>query len=154
MPTCKFCNYTSPDDANRFCGQCGRAFAEEESSVFGVTVDLYLLQVDPARKIEAIKLVREITGMGLKEAKDTVEHCPQLLNKNITREDATAKQSQFTAIGAQTQINSSDDTSIAVVSINDINKHTINTQATVKVGCLLPAVVIVLLLIMGMLAGL
>ncbi len=145
MTTCKFCGYTSVDATNRFCGQCGRSFTEDGSSVFGVTVDLYLLRIDPARKIEVIKLVREITGLGLKAAMDTVEHCPQLLNKNITREDATARQARFTALGAQTQIASSGDTSITTAPLPGTSNN-VNGPATVKMGCLLPAVVIVSLL--------
>jgi large subunit ribosomal protein L7/L12 len=43
---------------------------------------------DPAKKINVIKVVREITGLGLKEAKDAVEGAPKSVKEGVSKEDA------------------------------------------------------------------
>src|SRR5436305_2056826 len=43
---------------------------------------------DPAKKITIIKVIREITGLGLKEAKDLVEGAPKAVKENVTKEEA------------------------------------------------------------------
>jgi large subunit ribosomal protein L7/L12 len=43
---------------------------------------------DPAKKINVIKVVREITGLGLKEAKDAVEGAPRPVKEGVSKEDA------------------------------------------------------------------
>jgi large subunit ribosomal protein L7/L12 len=43
---------------------------------------------DPAKKINVIKVVREITGLGLKEAKDAVEGAPKTVKEGVSKEDA------------------------------------------------------------------
>ncbi|MHB0939590.1 MAG: hypothetical protein ACYDCO_08410 [Armatimonadota bacterium] len=69
MWTCGQCGYESTNDENRYCGRCGAARAEvPPAAPLGMPnqCDLYLLSIDPARKIEAIKVVRQLTGLGLK----------------------------------------------------------------------------------------
>jgi large subunit ribosomal protein L7/L12 len=49
-----------------------------------------LTAVDPAKKVNVIKVVREITGLGLKEAKDLVEGAPQTVKEGVAKADAEA----------------------------------------------------------------
>ena len=64
----------------------GAAVAEKpaEQTEFTVTLDGF----DAAKKINVIKVVREITGLGLKEAKDLVEGSPKPVKENIPKADA------------------------------------------------------------------
>jgi len=62
--------------------------------------DLYLLNIDPDRKIEAIKVVRQFTGLGLKESLELVEHVPQPLLQNVSREDVDKMIGQLRLVGA------------------------------------------------------
>lgn len=57
--------------------------AEEKS-----TFDVILKSVDAAKKIGVIKVVREATGLGLKEAKDLVDGAPKPIKEGISKEDA------------------------------------------------------------------
>jgi len=52
------------------------------------TFDVVLKSVDPAKKINVIKVVREATGLGLKEAKDLVDGAPKPIKEGISKEDA------------------------------------------------------------------
>jgi len=67
-------------------GAGGGAVAEKpaEKTEFTVQLDGF----DAAKKITVIKVVREITGLGLKEAKDLVEGAPKAVKENISKEDA------------------------------------------------------------------
>ena len=62
----------------------GAAAAEEEQTEFTVTLDSF----DAAKKIPVIKVVREITGLGLGEAKALVEGAPATLKENVSKADA------------------------------------------------------------------
>ena len=53
-----------------------------------------------ANKINTIKAVREVTGLGLKEAKDLVEAVPKPLKENVSKEDAAAVAKKFDGIAA------------------------------------------------------
>ena len=55
-------------------------------------------------KLGVIKAVREITGLGLKEAKDLVEGAPKILKEGISKEDAEAMKATLTAAGATVTI--------------------------------------------------
>mgnify|MGYP000485205986 CR=1 FL=1 len=68
-------------------GQSNTAIEEvvvEEQLVF----DLYLKSVDPTKKVNAIKLVRAATGLGLKESKDLVEGAPKLVKEAMQKAEA------------------------------------------------------------------
>ena len=56
----------------------------EEPTEFKVILEGF----DPAKKINVIKVVREITGLGLKEAKDAVEGAPKSVKEGVSKEDA------------------------------------------------------------------
>lgn len=57
-----------------------------------------------ANKINAIKEVRAITGLGLKEAKDLVESAPKPLKEGVSKEEAEKVKAQITAAGATVEI--------------------------------------------------
>lgn len=59
---------------------------------------------DPAKKINVIKVVREITGLGLKEAKDLVEGKPKPVKEGISKEDAAKLEKQLTDGGAKVSV--------------------------------------------------
>ena len=67
----------------------------EEKTEFTVT-----LKDAGANKISTIKTVREVTGLGLKEAKDLVDGAPKALKENISKEDAAAIAKKFDGIAS------------------------------------------------------
>lgn len=72
----------------------------EEKTEFNVTLSAY----DQAKKIEVIKVVRTITGLGLKEAKDIVEGAPKLLKESVSKADAENFKKQLEAVGASVKV--------------------------------------------------
>lgn len=73
--------------------------AEEEKTSFDV-----ILQSVGEKKIQVIKVVREITNLGLKEAKDLVESAPQPIKQGVTKEEAEQIKAKFEAEGATVEI--------------------------------------------------
>jgi len=59
---------------------------------------------DPAKKINVIKVVREITGLGLKEAKDLVEGAPKAVKENIGKDEAEALKKKLEEGGAKVSL--------------------------------------------------
>ncbi len=55
-------------------------------------------------KINVIKVVREVTSLGLKEAKDLVEGAPKPIKEGIPKDEATAIQKKFADVGAKVEI--------------------------------------------------
>ncbi len=72
---------------------------EEEKTEF----DVVLKEVG-AEKIKVIKVVREITSLGLKEAKDLVDGAPKTVKENISKDEATAIETKFKEVGATVEI--------------------------------------------------
>ena len=56
------------------------------------------------KKLGVIKVIREITGLGLKEARDLVEGCPKNVKEGISKEDAGKRREQLVAAGASVEI--------------------------------------------------
>jgi large subunit ribosomal protein L7/L12 len=77
----------------------GAAAAEEEKTEFDV-----ILTDFGANKIQVIKIVRELTGLGLKEAKDLVEAAPKAVKEGVNKEDAEAAKAKLEAEGAKAEI--------------------------------------------------
>jgi large subunit ribosomal protein L7/L12 len=78
----------------------GAAVAEvEEQSEFDV-----ILTSAGASKINVIKVVREITGLGLKEAKDLVDSAPKAIKEKVAKEEADAVQAKLTEAGASVEV--------------------------------------------------
>ena len=73
--------------------------AEEEKTEFDV-----ILKEAGANKIGVIKVVRALTGLGLKEAKDKVDGCPSPLKEAGSKEDAEAAKKELTEAGATVEI--------------------------------------------------
>ena len=80
----------------------GAAAAEvvEEKTEF----DVVLTGFDAAAKIKVIKVVREITGLGLAEAKAVVEGAPKALKEGVSKDDAEALKKQLEEAGAKVEI--------------------------------------------------
>ena len=74
----------------------GEAAAAEEKSEF----DVELTEVG-AEKIKVIKAVREITGLGLKEAKEAVDGAPKVLKEGVAKEEAEAMKAKLEEVGAK-----------------------------------------------------
>ena len=80
-------------------GAVAAAPAEEEKTEFDV-----ILKSAGASKLNVIKVVREITGLGLKDAKDLVEGAPKALKEGVSKEDAEALKAQLVAAGAEVEV--------------------------------------------------
>jgi large subunit ribosomal protein L7/L12 len=72
------------------------AEVEEEKDEFDV-----VLEADGGKKIQVIKVVRELTGLGLKEAKDVVEAAPKAILEKVTKENAEKAKTKLEAEGAK-----------------------------------------------------
>ena len=57
-----------------------------------------------SNKIAVIKVVREITGLGLKEAKDLVDNAPKAIKENVSKDDAEAMKTKLTEAGASVEL--------------------------------------------------
>ena len=69
------------------------------------TVDVILAKVaDATKKIAVIKVVREITGLGLKEAKDVVDKAPQVVKNGVPREEANGMKEKLEKEGATVEL--------------------------------------------------
>ena len=77
----------------------GAAAPAEEKTEFTVT----LTEIG-ANKINVIKVVREITALGLKEAKDLVEGAPKPIKEGIPKEEAAAIKKKFEEVGAKVEV--------------------------------------------------
>jgi len=77
----------------------GAAAAVEEQTEF----DAVLTEVGP-NKILVIKAVRELTGLGLKEAKDLVDAAPKAVKESVTKEEAEAVKAKMAEAGAAVDI--------------------------------------------------
>lgn len=77
----------------------GAAPAAEEQTEFTV-----MLTATGDKKIEVIKVVREITGLGLKEAKELVDGAPKAVKENTSKDDAEAIKEKLTAAGASVEL--------------------------------------------------
>ncbi len=77
----------------------GAAAAVEEKTEFTVT----LTEVG-GDKIKVIKVVREVTSLGLKEAKDLVESAPKPLKEGVTKDEAASIEKKFAEVGAKVKI--------------------------------------------------
>jgi large subunit ribosomal protein L7/L12 len=75
------------------------AAAVEEKTEFDVELKSF-----GAKKLDVIKAVREITGLGLKEAKALVEEAPKVVKEGVSKEDAEKIKAQLEAAGAEVEV--------------------------------------------------
>jgi large subunit ribosomal protein L7/L12 len=80
-------------------GPAAGAAAAEEKTEFTV-----VLTGAGANKINVIKAVREVTSLGLKEAKDLVDGAPKTVKENVSKEEAEAIKKKFTEAGATVEV--------------------------------------------------
>ncbi|PKM87809.1 MAG: 50S ribosomal protein L7/L12 [Firmicutes bacterium HGW-Firmicutes-12] len=73
--------------------------AQEEKTEFDV-----VLKSAGEKKINVIKAVRELTGLGLKEAKDLVDGAPKSVKENVTKDEAEAAKAKLAEAGAEVEI--------------------------------------------------
>jgi large subunit ribosomal protein L7/L12 len=80
-------------------GASGAASAEAEKTEFNVVMTSF-----GANKVNVIKVVRAVTGLGLKEAKDLVEAVPAVVKEAVSKADAEKIQKELTEAGATVEI--------------------------------------------------
>ena len=85
-------------------GGDGAAGEEEAAAEEKTAFDLKLVSFDAKAKIKVIKEVRNIAGLGLKEAKELVEGAPKVIQKELKQEKADELKAQLEAIGAQVEL--------------------------------------------------
>ena len=81
-------------------GGAAAAAPVEEKTEFNVT----LVSFPADKKINIIKVVREVTSLGLKEAKDLVEAVPKPIKEGVPKEEAEAIRKKFDDVGAKVEI--------------------------------------------------
>src|SRR6185312_2472914 len=82
-------------------GAAAPAAEKVEQTEFTVTLDGL---ADPAKKINVIKVVREITGLGLKEAKELVEGAPKPVKENVAKDEAANLKKKLEEGGAKVTV--------------------------------------------------
>lgn len=80
-------------------GGGGAAEAVEEQSEFDV-----VLKAAGASKLAVVKLVKELTGLGLKEAKELVDGAPSNIKEGVSKDEAQALKSQLEEAGAEVEL--------------------------------------------------
>ncbi|MBL0230295.1 MAG: 50S ribosomal protein L7/L12 [Moraxellaceae bacterium] len=80
-------------------GPAAAAAVVEEQTEFNVVLTSF-----GANKVSVIKAVREVTGLGLKEAKDLVEGAPQVIKEGVSKADADALKKKLEEAGASADI--------------------------------------------------
>ena len=80
-------------------GGGGAAAPAEEQTEFTVTLTDF-----GTNKINVIKVVREVTSLGLKEAKDLVESAPKAIKEGVTKDEAAAIKKKFEEVGAKVDV--------------------------------------------------
>jgi large subunit ribosomal protein L7/L12 len=77
----------------------GAAAPVEEKTEFNV-----VLTAAGANKINVIRVVRELTNLGLKESKDLVEAAPKAVKENVSKEEAASAKAKLEAVGATVEV--------------------------------------------------
>ena len=75
------------------------AQAAEEKTEFTVTLSAF-----GEKKVEVIKVIRELTGLGLKEAKDLVEGAPSVVKDGVNKADSAAMKAKLEGAGAKVEV--------------------------------------------------
>lgn len=80
-------------------GAAGGQAAAEEKTSFNV-----ILKASGAQKLNVVKVVKEVTGLGLKEAKELVDGAPKPVKEGVSKEDAASMKAKLEEAGAQVEI--------------------------------------------------
>ncbi len=89
----------APVAAMPMAGVAGVAEEAEEQTEFDV-----ILSDVGSQKIQVIKVVRELTGLGLKEAKEVVDNAPKPIKEKVSKEEAEELKSKLAEVGASVEI--------------------------------------------------
>ncbi|HQV53400.1 MAG: 50S ribosomal protein L7/L12 [Flavobacteriales bacterium] len=81
----------------------GPAAGGGEAAIVQTSFDV-ILKASGANKLQVVKLVKELTGLGLKEAKDLVDGAPKPLKEGVSKEDAESLKQQLTEAGAEVEV--------------------------------------------------
>ena len=92
--------FTNMSSISNEIQELGTASRDEEQTEFDVTLE----EVPTSKKIAILKVVRSLTGLGLKEAKDLVESAPKVLKDSISKEDANEIKAKLEDAGAKVTI--------------------------------------------------
>ena len=87
-----------------FAPAAGVAGAAAPAAEAKTTFDVILLSAPADKKIAVIKAIREITGLGLKEAKDLVEAAPKTVKEQVSKADAEDMKKKLTEAGATVEL--------------------------------------------------
>merc|ERR1712083_882321 len=90
----------APDQAAAGAGGAEAKEEKKEEPKEKTHYDIELVKFDPSGKIKVIKEVRALFGLGLKEAKETVEGAPKWLKKEVGKDDAEAMKEKLEKLGA------------------------------------------------------
>ncbi|WP_185855928.1 50S ribosomal protein L7/L12 [Blattabacterium cuenoti] len=77
----------------------GKESEKEEKSIFNL-----ILKSSGNSKLSVVKLVKEITGKGLKESKELVDHLPKVLKESVDKKEAENLKNKFEEIGAEVEL--------------------------------------------------
>ncbi|MBR3100138.1 MAG: 50S ribosomal protein L7/L12 [Muribaculaceae bacterium] len=80
-------------------GPAAAAPAEEEKTSFDV-----VLKAAGAQKLQVVKKVKELTGLGLKEAKDLVDNAPGVVKEGLAKADAEGLKNELESLGAEVEL--------------------------------------------------
>src|SRR6187200_866592 len=80
-------------------GGAGPAAAVEEKTTFDV-----ILKAAGAQKLQVVKVVKDITGLGLKEAKDLVDGAPKPIKEGVSKDEAESVRAKLTESGAEVEV--------------------------------------------------
>ena len=81
-----------------------KALEEEFGVSAAAPVAVAAAAAAPAEKIKVIKVVREITGLGLKEAKDLVDGAPKPIKEGVSKDDADSIKAKLEEVGAKVEV--------------------------------------------------
>ncbi len=77
----------------------GAGEAAEEKTSFDV-----VLKAAGGQKLAVVKLVKELTGLGLKEAKEAVDACPKVIKEGVSKDEAEGLKKELEAAGAEVEL--------------------------------------------------
>lgn len=89
---------------DRFCGECGQAVPPADARPADRGEFDVILSTAGENKIQVIKVVRELTGLGLKDAKDLVEGAPNPVKTMVTKAEAEDIRKKLEEVGAKVQV--------------------------------------------------
>ncbi len=78
---------------------------QDEQTEFNVSLESVPGEDQKSKRLSVFRLIRELTSVGLKEAKEMTSNLPQIIKESVSKEQANEIKTQFEEIGAQVKIN-------------------------------------------------